>query len=72
MANVEITNNLPKDLDIAIEEIHNAVDDLSGRLDSAGAMDPASAHCFCGHCHCGHCHCGHCHCGHCHCHCARS
>ncbi|MGK3961165.1 hypothetical protein WMF38_49940 [Sorangium sp. So ce118] len=72
MTNLEITNQTPKDLDIAMEEIRNAVDDLSGRLNNAETMAQTSAHCGCGHCHCGGCGCGHCHCGHCHCGCFHS
>ncbi|WP_155798280.1 hypothetical protein [Sorangium cellulosum] len=75
MTNTSITNGAPKDLDIAMKEIRNAVDDLSGRSDSAETMELTSAHCGCGHCGCGHCGCGHCGCGHCgcgHCHCART
>ncbi|AUX35406.1 MULTISPECIES: hypothetical protein [Sorangium] len=55
-------NGAPKDLDVSVKELRNAIDELSSRLEAMDVANPAS-YCggYCGH-HCG----GYCggYCGH--------
>ncbi|XXX73797.1 hypothetical protein WMF30_39745 [Sorangium sp. So ce134] len=70
-------NGTPKDLDVSVKELRNAIDDLSSRLEAMELARPTSFYCGgcggcsgcggCGGCRCGGCRCGGCRCGGCRC-----
>ncbi|CAN96184.1 hypothetical protein sce6020 [Sorangium cellulosum So ce56] len=73
MSDSKKENSAPKELDVMMKELRNAIDDLSTRLDDMATATPASYNCSCGGCGgcgcggCGGCRCGGCRCGGCRC-----